>query len=679
MALILSLAAAGPGAAGGPDDRAKPEARAEPQLPAGAVARLGTRRFRTAGRVHRMAFSRDGRSLVAHATGGLQVWDSATGRCVRHDPWDLTSYVWDADLSPGGTVVAALNVNNVRVWDAAAGKLVRELQRSFTAAAGPPKIRLSPDGKLVAVVTGARVRLWDAATGELRREWDASEKALRDAVFTPDGTGLVCGGEDGAIRVWGLVDGKPPREVVRGLDTVSGLALSPDGSILASLSGTLSPPDPKLGRVLRPDKFVRLWDIRTGDLLRRLTVSGEKVVPGWGESGFHIAFTPDGKQVLAASDLDSTLCCWDAATGRELRQLRFGRATLNAFAVSPDGRQLAVALGAPGGSVLRLFDFRSGKELAPVPGHSAGVSLVAVSPDGRLAATSSGYVGGNDVLLWDAATGRSSHLLHGHEGELYALAFADGRTLLSASTDRTLRARDTDTGKQTRELALAVGRPEWGFSPDRKLLAVAADLRSGGDNTVLLIDVATGKTVQTLTHPSQVRQAVIASDGRTVYTCSRDRLVRAWDMATGLELRRFPAAESGDSDPNWGAGAFGAALTPDGTVLAIVRQGYPALLLNPATGKPLRRLDRDSNNSDVVAFSPDGRTLARAGDSQDPSIRLFDVASGRERRRLTGHDGPVLALAFSADGRWLISGSADTTALVWDVAVPDLQKGEPPK
>jgi WD40 repeat protein len=571
-------------------------------------------------------------------------------------------------------------VSNLRVWDAAAGKLVWELQRSFTAAAGPPKVRLSPDGTLVAVVTGARVRLWEVATGELRREWDASEKALRDAAFTPDGTGLACGGEDGVIRVWSLIGGRPPREVARGLDTVSGLVLSPDGSMLASLSGTLSLRDTKAGRVLRQDNFIRLWDVRTGDLLRRLTVCGEKAVPEWWGSDLHIAFTPDGKQVLATSDSDRTLRSWDAATGRELRQLRYGRAGINAFAVSPDGNQLAVALGAPGGSVLRLFDFRSGgREPLPVPGHSAGVSLVAVSPDGRLAATASEYIGGDDVLLWETATGRPLRVLRGHEGELFALAFADGRTFLSASADRTLRGWDTETGKQKTKVDLASGLAGWGFSPDRKLLAAAADLRSGGDSTVLLIDVAIGKTVQSLTHPSPIRRVVIAPDGRTAYTCSQDRFVRAWDTATGLELRRFPATESGGSDPLWGAGALGATLSADGTILAVVRQGHPVLLLSPATGKSLRRLDRDSNNSAVVAFSPDGRTLARAGDLQDPTIRLFDLSTGRERRRLTGHEGAVLALAFSADGRRLISGSADTTAIVWDVAAPDRQNVVAPR
>src|SRR5262249_54786078 len=65
-----------------------------------------------------------------------------------------------------------------------------------------------------------------------------------------------------------------------------------------------------------------------------------------------------------------------------------------------------------------------------------------------------------------------------------------------------------------------------------------------------------------------------------------------------------------------------------------------------------------------MALSPDGQTLATAG--WDPTIRLWSVATGKERRRLEGHRGTVTSLAWSADGNTLVSGSNDGTALVWD-------------
>jgi WD domain, G-beta repeat/WD40-like Beta Propeller Repeat len=77
-----------------------------------------------------------------------------------------------------------------------------------------------------------------------------------------------------------------------------------------------------------------------------------------------------------------------------------------------------------------------------------------------------------------------------------------------------------------------------------------------------------------------------------------------------------------------------------------------------------------------MAFSPDGRTLAWAGE-RDVEVRLVEVASGRERHRFVGHRGRVTALAFAADGRRLISGSEDTTGLVWDLVSPPGAKPGP--
>ncbi|HEY7429034.1 MAG TPA: hypothetical protein VH682_32685, partial [Gemmataceae bacterium] len=84
------------------------------------------------------------------------------------------------------------------------------------------------------------------------------------------------------------------------------------------------------------------------------------------------------------------------------------------------------------------------------------------------------------------------------------------------------------------------------------------------------------------------------------------------------------------------------------------------------TGQIVRRIDAPLHTG-TLAFSPDGQMLAWTS-AADTAIRLLEVASGRERRRLTGHRGQVTALAFAADGRRLLSGCRDTTALVWDLA-----------
>jgi Tol biopolymer transport system component len=79
-----------------------------------------------------------------------------------------------------------------------------------------------------------------------------------------------------------------------------------------------------------------------------------------------------------------------------------------------------------------------------------------------------------------------------------------------------------------------------------------------------------------------------------------------------------------------------------------------------------------------MAFSPDGRTLATPGEAGDGAVRLWDVASGQTRTVLTGHDGRVSSVAFSPDGRTLASVSSrsfgDGTVRLWDLSSEQTRK-----
>ena len=86
-------------------------------------------------------------------------------------------------------------------------------------------------------------------------------------------------------------------------------------------------------------------------------------------------------------------------------------------------------------------------------------------------------------------------------------------------------------------------------------------------------------------------------------------------------------------------------------------------LYDLTTGAELFQL---AHQEPLLAFSPDGKTLATGG-HEDHAVYLWDASTGKQLRRFTGHQGTITALAFSPDGRRLISGSADSTALVWDV------------
>jgi hypothetical protein len=174
----------------------------------------------------------------------------------------------------------------------------------------------------------------------------------------------------------------------------------------------------------------------------------------------------------------------------------------------------------------------------------------------------------------------------------------------------------------------------------------------------------------------QVRALAYAPDGKAIATGNEDGSVTLWDVASGRELRRMAGHRQ------W---VNSVAFAPDGKVLASSSFDGALFLWDAATGKQLRRLTWGEGrragpvNVLAVAFSPEGRMLASAEEpfssANGASVTLWEVATGQVRRRLGGHEGDVNCLAFAGDGRTLVTGSTDTTALVWDLAAPPSRKG----
>jgi hypothetical protein len=111
---------------------------------------------------------------------------------------------------------------------------------------------------------------------------------------------------------------------------------------------------------------------------------------------------------------------------------------------------------------------------------------------------------------------------------------------------------------------------------------------------------------------------------------------------------------------NWGVGSL--VFAPDGKTLASAGPDDTIHFWDPATGKETHA----AAGQGPLAFSPDGKMLASTGENHQV-IRLIERLSGKERRRLPGHQGPINSLAFSRDGKSLVSGSTDTSILVWTV------------
>jgi WD40 repeat protein len=254
------------------------------------------------------------------------------------------------------------------------------------------------------------------------------------------------------------------------IEGVNGVAFSPDGNLLASVSGTAS-----LG-----DFTVRLWDVATGQPRGEPLTGHTDIVNA-------VAFSPDGK-LLATASFDKTVRLWDVESGKQIGEPLTGHTKeVYGVAFSPDGTLLA---SSSFDKTVRLWDVESGKQIGePLKGHTGMVLGVDFSPDGKLLASASTD---RTVLLWDVESGKAhGEPLKGHDEWVNAVAFSpDGRLLASASDDKTVRLWDVDSGKPHGEPLK--GHTDYvldvAFSPDGKVLA-----STGYDKTVRMWDVDSGK------------------------------------------------------------------------------------------------------------------------------------------------------------------------------------------
>ncbi len=237
--------------------------------------------------------------------------------------------------------------------------------------------------------------------------------------------------------------------------------------------------------------------------------------------------------------------------------------------------------------------------------------------------------------------------------------------------DPTIHLWQVSPCKELLTIRLSPGPPHGGevawdlaFSPDGKTLAAGCI-----DGTARLLDIATGKELFKVSElNSTVCSVAFSPDGRLLAGGTHRRDIFVWQVATGKLERRIdvtPAIFSVAFSPRGdilASGCYDGTVRlwhmPSGRPGAVFVSGPPPITISGWTG---------SSQAGVtsVAFSPDGKTLASG--AQERPVRLWEVATGKERRRFEGHRDQVWSLAFSPDGKTLASGSRDNSILLWDL------------
>jgi RNA polymerase sigma factor (sigma-70 family) len=668
-------------------EASKPQVRTDAlgdPLPQGAIARLGTVRFRHGGRIHRMIFSADGKQLLSTGTDGLRVWDIATGKGLKSLTPPGENWGWGtSDFFPDGdrlAVVHGFQSSTIDIWSRRLGKKIDSFGKgNYT------RIRISPDGKLaaVAIYDTADIELWDVARRKKLRSWKAHVCQIGSLDFSADSQRLLSSGSENVFRLWDVGTGRKLQELANPHNSAQNLTsvpLSPDGSLLAVTEFEYEEPK-KAGAEGTRKTCVSVWDTATGKQLQRLTAEVSK--NNW--TFLAAMFTPDSKR-LFTSGPDHYFRIWDPRTGKELRKIPSDPRTGHVLALSKDGKTLA----AGSGMAIHLLDLPSGRAYEPPEGQAMASSnpyFSALSPDGRTAITSSLEYA---PLVWDVERGPIRQGLGKHSNLLASFQFSrDGKTLFAGDYDNVLRLWDLSQGEERSHVQLNFER-----SFDKGIL-VSPDDRSvflaDGKGIIHRLDAATGKERSCFQGPKYLWGLACTPDGESLVGWSGDRKIRVWDAADGHLRHEYPVPKEIKGGPvyegpNGGgtASRYSAALSPDGRLLAMGslldeeavptrKQHYALIFKDLSTGRDIAHCDPLPSTPSLLRFSPDGRMLAYSGDGSDPTIPLLEAASGRERRCLAGQLGYVTSLSFSADGRRLLS-SCYEEALVWDLGISRTSK-----
>lgn len=561
----------------------------------------------------RVAFTRDGKALLAVDVRRVRRWDLATGKELEQLAGSAEPYA-NLMLAADGKTIGYTSGGVVHLFDAA-GRKRGQFQVTTKSMYGAS---LSPDGTRLACRTSEPfLEMWDTTTG--RRLWSVRESDMNvgPQSFSPDGKTLVTGGA--GIKLWDVATGKVLHSIAGPYGFGRQVAFSGDGKRLVSADGAAEvylrdpatgteitrfpghrhavvagafAPDGQSLATVADERFVFFWDLKTAKYRR--VASSETLVTS-------LAFAPNRKTLLTVAERAWPVE-WDLATGKEVRKFKStddlswsNEPDCRKLALSADGAVLAANTGFVG---IRFWDTATGQERPVMFLGELGLTNsfqnfvhFALAPDGQSVATTISQTGHSGVVRWDLATGEKRP------------------TKKEKVTPQAFLLRDGSIHAKRTKLA-QVGWPA-AYSPDGRLVAI---LSSG---EVWLVEAATGLSLRRLKADAKyVTCAAFSPDGWTLATSGDDKDVHLWECATGQRRDRLV--------------------------------GHQA-------------------RTNFVAFAPEGRRLASGGG--DHTVLIWDLprASGK-RDRLTAQDLDACWTALAG------SDAAEAYRAIWKL-VADAEQG----
>ena len=556
------------------------------------------------------------------------LWNKLHGE--RQTLADHQGEVFWLTYSPDGRLLASAGADGARVWDTATGTLRLSLRQHTDEVNW---ISFSPDSKRLATASDDHTaRVWSALDGSPVVPPLVHQNKVVAALFTPDGRQLITADRRGIVTIWDAKIGDCVRRFpVSASIPLEGMALSPDGSVLATAVSN----------------EVTLWEYPA---LRRRRVP--IAIEGPGHRFDCVAFSHDGRRFATASGSAMSVRVWDTSTGQLLfSETHHPAEGVRSVAFSPDDRTL---LSTGSDFAARLWDLsgrRAGEILA---GHANWVWCGAFAPDGKTMATT-----GKDgtIKLWTFPYMPGGGAIEPGVDVCHAIGYsADGREIYASQGAGRCLHWDSESGRKLEILP---------FSPDRPPVAAAFSSGSSrvatvdADGTVSIGSPHEAKPRVILLHAAAKRPCLAFSgDSRSLAFVARSGSVGRFDMSqpkSTVETLKSPG-----SAPTCLAYAADAGLLAGGVDRRLV-------IWDLQTGR-VRGVSQTTTPREItaLAISPDGFVCAT--NCHGPEILLWDTVTLHVRARLSDTQNASDCLAFNADGRTLISASDAGSILLWNVA-----------
>jgi WD40 repeat protein len=584
-----------------------------------------------------LAFSPDGTKLCAAGHGGARLFDVVMGTVEATHYSPARSVYTVAWLGDSNRIVTSGSNREIYLWS-----ISERTCRASQSVSGPGiHCRYVPQRQLlVGTVLSQSICVWDARSMALLEEIERHPDLgihldeTRYVAVSPTGERLAF--VDDSFGLWELTDGNRLKPVAR--DSLGG------GESVLFL------PDNETIAVGTREGTIELRSAVTGLVLHAFEAHGGKV--------HSLAASPDGRMLYSGGS-DATIRAWRIGTWELLHELKARGGHIFSLAVSPDGTKLAS--GGPNAAI-NLWPLPLTQRAAQFPPDSECVYLPRLSPDRRWIVT--GAFDQGSAALWNTATGKLERTLDEPVTQIQSCFLGDSQTVATGQRDGVIRIWEAGTGKEIRSWKTNLGPiNDLDCAVDGDLLAVAHDEHE----SATLWNWREGTMCQRLkrAHRGRVFRVRFVPNSRILATGAELTLC-LWDIDTGKKL----------SEPESAAPVGNLSISRTGLLVCGDRMDHGAMQvwdIRVPTAPVLlatRRPKREDWCFSAAAISPDGRLLAyaiKASRGHDGLIRIVRLPTWERLTTLYGHDQKIDTLEFSLDGKRLLSGSWDTTAILWDV------------